>query len=325
MSCTFYVNYTFNKMDFLTRLFLTMIFYFVDLPGHISSETKCPRKFHGITGHTACIPTNPNVLQSGITDADKRLIVDIHNKYRTMVQPPACVMFKLSWDEELSMLAKKWAENCEFTHEPNYQRRIPGKYNVGQNLAYGYQSWESVMKAWYDEYKDYNYGEIKHNGVVGHYTQMVWDRTTRIGCYFANCKNLRNYYVCNYAVGGNFAGKQPYESCARGGRLNDCQGKTCYNGGTLDPDTCQCKCTKFNFIYGPQCSMNCSGTHDASFCNMRKSLCSVYSNVPDSCPWLCNICPYAGYDSAAGTHSPTRFAFFCIALISLWNFLVGCI
>ena len=24
----------------------------------------------------------------------------------------------------------------------------------------------------------------------------------------------------------------------------DCKGTVCYNGGTLDPDTCQCRCTK---------------------------------------------------------------------------------
>lgn len=47
-----------------------------------------------------------------------------------------------------------------------------GKYNVGQNLAYGYSTWEDTMKAWYDEYKDFNYGKLKHNGVVGHYTQV---------------------------------------------------------------------------------------------------------------------------------------------------------
>lgn len=299
-----------------------MLFFLVNLPGHLCSKKECPKKFHGISGHTACIPTSPNLLNSGITEAEKQLIVDAHNRYRTEVKPPACVMFKLSWDDELSMLAKKWSENCIFKHDPNFQRRIPGKYNVGQNLAYGYSSWENTMKAWYDEYKDYNYGKLKHNGVVGHYTQMVWATTTRIGCYFSNCKTMRRFYVCNYAPGGNFATRQPYIRCQFGGKLKDCHGKTCYNGGSLNPETCQCKCQEYDFIYGPQCSLNCTGTKNAPFCTMRKSFCTIYSNIPDTCPWLCDICPYAGYEGVGRSlRSSGWFLLLLICLFCLQRFV----
>lgn len=35
-----------------------------------------------------------------------------------------------------------------------------GSYSVGQNIAYGYRSWGSVLKAWQTEVKDFIYGQL---------------------------------------------------------------------------------------------------------------------------------------------------------------------
>ena len=32
------------------------------------------------------------------------------------------------WDDELAMIAQKWAENCVHKHDHNEDRNIPGKF-----------------------------------------------------------------------------------------------------------------------------------------------------------------------------------------------------
>ena len=64
----------------------------------------------------------------------------------------------------------------------------------------------------YDEYKYYNYSNPIFTSSAGHFTQLVWKDTTKLGC--ARCggySSLSNYWetyvVCNYKVRGNFAGQ----------------------------------------------------------------------------------------------------------------------
>ncbi|CAG2237821.1 unnamed protein product [Mytilus edulis] len=65
-----------------------------------------------------------------------------------------------------------------------------------------------------------------------------------------------------------------------------CKGTVCYNGGKLDPDTCQCKCTK---VYKGRTS-KCPA-QDAAHCKWwPKSHCRTYYNVPQECPRMCGIC-----------------------------------
>ena len=44
---------------------------------------------------------------------------------------------------------------------------------TGQNLAWGYYSWDSAIQAWFNEVKDFAFGKGSINGkAVGHYTQV---------------------------------------------------------------------------------------------------------------------------------------------------------
>ncbi|XP_036363357.1 uncharacterized protein LOC115217114 isoform X1 [Octopus sinensis] len=264
------------------------------------SLQDCPKMYGGIEGHSACVAKSSNTITSGVSESDKENILKLHNNYRKNVDPPACNMIKLYWDNDLAYVAQKWADNCEFDHDKGNKRRVPGKFSVGQNLAQGHTDWEAAIKGWYSEVKDFQYGVNTQNTVaVGHYTQIVWASSTRIGCGYAKCSNIRTFYVCNYGPAGNLIGKigEPYTKCDTKATIKDCKSSVCYNGGVLDTKTCECTCLEKENIKGPKCTLNCSLAKDTGpMCtNSPDSDCEEYANIPDECPWKCGICPYADY------------------------------
>ncbi|KAJ9523888.1 hypothetical protein QJQ45_020087, partial [Haematococcus lacustris] len=119
-------------------------------------------------------------------------ILALHNAYRAAHSAPA-----LSWDSQLQSKAQSWANNlasnCQFYHSGS-----------GENLASGFASWADAAYAWYVEYKQYNYNAPGYSAAVGHFTQMVWLGTTKLGCATANSKCSQGViYVCQYDPPGN--------------------------------------------------------------------------------------------------------------------------
>ena len=63
----------------------------------------------------------------------------------------------------------------------------------GENLFAGsgssYRTALSASQAWYSEIKDYKYGVLADANwyTAGHYTQMVWSSTRRVGIGQAMC------------------------------------------------------------------------------------------------------------------------------------------
>ena len=87
----------------------------------------------------------------------------------------------------------------------------------GENLAINASALKGA-EAWYGEKKDYETGtaipEDFSQFKAGHYTQMVWKGTTKIGAGVAVVKEGRFkglvVVVCNYDPPGNVVGEKPY-------------------------------------------------------------------------------------------------------------------
>nr|Q09GJ9.1 RecName: Full=Cysteine-rich venom protein; Short=CRVP; AltName: Full=CRISP-PHI1; AltName: Full=CRISP-PHI2; AltName: Full=Cysteine-rich secretory protein; Flags: Precursor [Philodryas olfersii]ABI74696.1 cysteine-rich secretory protein precursor [Philodryas olfersii] len=168
----------------------------------------------------------------------QRVIVDTHNSYRRTVSPTASNMLRMEWYAEAAANAERWASLCAYDHSQNSDRVLDG-IQCGENIymSSNPRSWTEIMQSWYDEYKnfDFGYGANPPGSVIGHYTQIVWYKSYRIGCAAYYCpSSLYNYfYVCQYCPAGNFAGRTatPYNS---GPTCGDCP-SACDNGLCTNP------------------------------------------------------------------------------------------
>lgn len=277
-------------------------------PGSKKDVTTCREEFRDIPGHTMCMPDNVNVSpeQWGVSETEKNDIVKQHNMLRGSIEPPAADLLAMKWDDRLAEVAEKWAKQCVNRHDK--VRSIPtlGSTTVGQNVAGGQPNWTVAIQAWWDEIHMWKYGPepdsyLGYNGwlKVGHFTQMAQNGTYLVGCGFAVCENehYRRYYVCNYAAGQSDLGK-PYtlgERCSKCPKfckdgLCDCGSKKCNNGGTLNPETCECECKKI--FSGPSCDELVCPEEDMWFCGKQwtPDLCDKYANIPYDCPYMCGTC-----------------------------------
>jgi hypothetical protein len=62
--------------------------------------------------------------------------------------------------------------------------------------------------SWYSEIKDYNFNNGGFSGSTGHFTQVVWNATKKLGAGFAfNSDHHSVYVVAQYTPPGNYEGQ----------------------------------------------------------------------------------------------------------------------
>ena len=104
------------------------------------------------------------------------------------------------------------ARTRRFEHSPQ-PRGVP---NQGENLWTGTRGayrYDEMAQHWIDERRYFvnraapDFSTTGDYRAVGHYTQIIWARTTRVGCGFASDKR-DDYLVCRYVPGGNVIGER---------------------------------------------------------------------------------------------------------------------
>uniref|UniRef100_A0A3B5K6P7 Cysteine-rich venom protein ophanin-like n=1 Tax=Takifugu rubripes TaxID=31033 RepID=A0A3B5K6P7_TAKRU len=177
-------------------------------------------------------------------------IVDMHNSLRRAVQPAASDMLKMSYDGAVAASAQAWVSKCLLKHGPPTSRVING-YEMGENLFYSSSpfSWTTVISSWHSEAANFLYPNVSVNGAsTGHYTQIVWNSSYKVGCGVAVCPNNIYFYGCHYYRAGNYKGWNPYQkgpSCAS--CPNNCEDKLCTNPCPVVNDFLNCGALKALF------------------------------------------------------------------------------
>ncbi|XP_075719938.1 cysteine-rich venom protein TEL1-like [Rhinoderma darwinii] len=133
----------------------------------------------------------------------RKYIVDRHNELRAQVDPSPSNMLKMEWSDEVAANAEILANECEHCHSKADQRVIT-TFGCGENLYMSsrLQNWTKVIQGWWDEEKDFVFasGTIDSSSVIGHHTQLVWYKSSKIGCSSVHCpnQNVPYVYVCQY-------------------------------------------------------------------------------------------------------------------------------
>lgn len=167
----------------------------------------CQAQQNNSTASTPETLPNATEMVTGDEEPEKmRGMVAAHNKWRKELGLPP-----LEWSNELAGVAQTWANKlkrrgCNMKHSSS---------QYGENLYWSSgmtPSPEDVVASWASERKYFNHKKKKCNGPwykCGHYTQLIWKNTKKVGCAVAYCGD-QQIWVCNYDPAGNYSGEKPY-------------------------------------------------------------------------------------------------------------------
>lgn len=140
-------------------------------------------------------------------------IVARHNIARLSVDPPASTPLPLlEWDQTLADFATGYTANCVWEHSSSGYGENLYAGTSGDNLS------ASAVDGWVSEVAAYDLASNSCSDVCGHYTQVVWADSLRVGCGVAYCPNPTGLpwagYIlsCNYDPPGNYVGQKPYDA-----------------------------------------------------------------------------------------------------------------
>ncbi|XP_019508742.1 PREDICTED: glioma pathogenesis-related protein 1 [Hipposideros armiger] len=230
-----------------------------------------------VTAWTVSVLSSYSHPADGLPDINNETFikdcVQIHNKFRSEVKPRASDMLYMTWDPVLAQVAKAWARNCKFQH--NIQLQQPHKLHpnftsLGENIWTGSLSIfsaSSAIESWYSEIQYYDFKTRKCNKVCGHYTQVVWAESYKVGCAVHFCPQVsgvgfRNaaHFICNYGPPGNYP-TWPYK---RGSTCSACpQNDMCLDNLCANPQ--RDKVTRYYSIVYPDWPLSQRNRHLSLF------------------------------------------------------------
>ena len=139
----------------------------------------------------------------------RNTMIAAHNEARRAygVQP-------LSWDEGLARSAAVYAAKLARSGKFEHDKQVGASPRQGENLFVGTRSaysYGDMIGLLIDErryFKPGRFPDVSSSGSVwqvGHYTQIIWPTSQRVGCATASNRSS-DYLVCRYLPAGNVVG-----------------------------------------------------------------------------------------------------------------------
>ncbi|KAG5526237.1 hypothetical protein RHGRI_032500 [Rhododendron griersonianum] len=131
--------------------------------------------------------------------------LDGHNSARSAVG-----VGPMTWDANVAAYAQDYANqrigDCALQHS--------GGGGYGENIAIGsgdFMTGAAAVDLWVEEKANYDYNSNSCvGGECGHYTQVVWKNSVRLGCARVQCNSGSWFITCNYDPPGNYVGERPF-------------------------------------------------------------------------------------------------------------------
>jgi pathogenesis-related protein 1 len=159
---------------------------------------------------TAAPHAQKGVIGSNLSVEEKRSLMSLHNQLRADVG-----VARLTWSPELATFAQQWADHLAATSRSVEHRPTSGTWKqlYGENIYMGTASPTAVadaMAMWENEKALFKGQPLSTSDLRSlHYSQIVWQATTQVGCAAAQFGN-NVIVVCNYAPAGNTIGQKAY-------------------------------------------------------------------------------------------------------------------
>jgi len=154
--------------------------------------------------------TSTDTSTSSGSDVESVLLA-LHNNLRSSLG-----IAPLTWSSSLASASQAWSDTMASTG--NFKHG--GTNGSGENIAYGtarvYDA-SDLFGFWSSESKWFitgpNYPDVSTTGNaldVAHYTQILWSKTTEVGCGLSESSSGLNYLTCQYYPPGNILGEAVY-------------------------------------------------------------------------------------------------------------------
>lgn len=146
-----------------------------------------------------------------------------HNELRQKYNSPPLI-----YSNALAEVAEKWAKklqsrDCRMSHSfgetgeniywasPYTLIRTDANNNKTRTRSLQNITDKQVVQAWYEEVKwyDYDTNSCQKGQMCGHYTQIIWNTSRKLGCAAMACKDFSQVWVCEYAPPGNINMRYP--------------------------------------------------------------------------------------------------------------------
>jgi uncharacterized protein YkwD len=149
--------------------------------------------------------------------ADQNGITAAHNAARAAVKPAATpALPPMAWSSPIAAVAQAFTDKCVFADD--------GDSGYGSNAFAGTGTYPpaEVVQDWVSEVADYDYATntCASGKECGHYTQVVWRDSVKLGCGMTKCTTNNPFssngsgswvlWVCEYDPPGNYIGMKPY-------------------------------------------------------------------------------------------------------------------
>ena len=125
-----------------------------------------------------------------------------HNHYRSQHQ-----VGNLARLSAIETIAQTYSEYLASINSMMHSSNTYNDEPLGENLYWGPLSSNigtSAVDLWYEEIADYDFNNPGWKSGIGHFTQVVWKGSEKLGCGVGCGSNNYCYVTCNYYPAGNY-------------------------------------------------------------------------------------------------------------------------